>query len=119
MTITNRLLVSRIVFPGLPREPINRSFPFSSQQSNTIYPFGDSSAQVFSVAGPTLAPVAGHHPTLLAILENLLLRGVERELKRLVLLFAHWMQASGVSFAPLKPHGYWRWPAVTAPMFTP
>ena len=34
---------------------------------------------------------------------------VEGELKRLVLLFTHWVQASGVSVAPSKPHGYWRW----------
>jgi hypothetical protein len=25
------------------------------------------------------------------------------------LLFTHWVQASGVSVAPSKPHGYWRW----------
>jgi hypothetical protein len=43
-------------------------------------------------------------------LESDFQRGVERELKRLVLLFTHWVQASGVSFAPSKPHGYWRWP---------
>jgi hypothetical protein len=36
-------------------------------------------------------------------------RGVERELKRLILLFTHWVQASGASVAPSKPHGYWRW----------
>jgi hypothetical protein len=24
-------------------------------------------------------------------------------------LFTHWVQASGVSVAPSKPHGYWRW----------
>jgi hypothetical protein len=36
-------------------------------------------------------------------------RGVEGELKRLILLFTHWVQASGASVAPSKPHGYWRW----------
>jgi len=30
------------------------------------------------------------------------------------LLFTHWVQASGVSFAPSKPHEYWRWPDHTA-----
>jgi hypothetical protein len=37
-------------------------------------------------------------------------RRIERELKGLVLLFTHWVQASGVSFAPSKPHEYWHWP---------
>ncbi len=41
-------------------------------------------------------------------------RGVEREVKRLVLLFTHWVQASGVHFAPSIPHEYWRWPDHTA-----
>jgi hypothetical protein len=44
------------------------------------------------------------------ILGNLLQRGVERELKGLVLLFTHRVQASDVSITPLKPHGYWRRP---------
>ena len=47
-------------------------------------------------------------------LEIDLQRGVERELKGLVLLFTHWVQASGVYFAPSNPHEYWRWPDHTA-----
>jgi hypothetical protein len=42
-------------------------------------------------------------------LEINLQRGIETELKGLVLLFTHWVQASGVSVAPSKPHEYWRW----------
>jgi hypothetical protein len=42
-------------------------------------------------------------------LEINLQRGIERELKGLVLLFTHWVQASGVFIAPSKPHEYWRW----------
>jgi hypothetical protein len=42
-------------------------------------------------------------------LEIDLQRGVEGELKRLILLFTHWVQASDVSITPSQPHGYWRW----------
>jgi hypothetical protein len=41
-------------------------------------------------------------------LEINLQRGVERELKRLILCFTHWIEASTKSELRSKPHEYWR-----------
>src|SRR5450759_5486560 len=36
-------------------------------------------------------------------------RGIERELKGLVLLLTHWVEASAEFVLLSKPHGCWRW----------
>jgi hypothetical protein len=36
-------------------------------------------------------------------------KSVERELKRLILCFTHWIEASTLSRLRSKPHEYWRW----------
>src|SRR5450759_5165166 len=36
-------------------------------------------------------------------------RGIRRELKRLVLLLTHWVEASAEFVLLSKPHGCWRW----------
>src|SRR5271169_2266856 len=92
------------------REASRRGFTEAQRQAV----LGDGSAWIWNTA-TELFPQATQILDRLHAKEDLSQeRGVESELKGLVLLFTHRVQASGAAFAPSKPHEYWRWPDHTA-----